>query len=134
VAGLLGACGAAVFLLGKFGGDRVSPDDERALLRTVVALLCFWAGFLWLLLHRTRCELAEMRSTMGDLRWGAETVRQREAVDLLLRAVRLADRRVVDTAYKNLRRITGQDFGEDARAWERWWSGARETFVRPGKG
>ena len=101
-----------------------------ALLGVSVMMLAAVTGMLWLYLQRTRRRLAAMDELLDDFRFGQGTKRDREAVDILVRALRQEDPEVRETALRTLRKITGHDLGPDARRWEAWWTGARSAFTR----
>jgi hypothetical protein len=127
-AGLAGV-GVAVLLDGRGEGD---PGEREWRLRIYIAVLSFWSAALWLALQRTRFALDRMEELLDDVRFGTGTKRDRDAVDILVRALRVDDRAVVEKALLNLKRITGQDLGEDPGRWEEWWRAARATFTRGG--
>lgn len=53
---------------------------------------------------------------------------RREAVTLLLKTLRSDEERLRQTAYEQLKRLTGEDFGLEPPSWEAWWEQNRETF------
>jgi len=83
---------------------------------------------------RTRTHIAQLvgalRALMGKSGRTATPEVTREAIDILLAAVRDGQPRARKTAAEQLRNLTGQDHGEDAEAWQRWWNANRETFQR----
>ncbi|MFQ5788881.1 MAG: HEAT repeat domain-containing protein [Acidobacteriota bacterium] len=42
-------------------------------------------------------------------------------------------REIREAAAKSLKRVTGQDLGEDQATWQRWWNDNRETLELPGR-
>jgi HEAT repeat protein len=48
-------------------------------------------------------------------------------IDFLGRSGR-GNRRFGKTVFESLRKLTGQDFGEDQTAWKTWWEGSKATF------
>jgi len=55
-----------------------------------------------------------------------------EAIEILLASLRSDRPTVRKTAAVQLRNLTGQELGEDAEAWERWWAGHRDEYRPPG--
>ena len=126
----LGALGAVVLFaprLGEMGGEM-----EARILRVGVAILAVLCGYLWLVVRRSRRQLNRVEDLLTDVRFGAGTRRDREAVDILVRALRTPDERARETALRTLKKISGFDLGAEPEAWEQWWKAARSTFVRPG--
>ncbi|MHC4822023.1 MAG: HEAT repeat domain-containing protein [Planctomycetota bacterium] len=112
------ALGAAVFF-------------ESQEIRLVVVVLCVFCAVLWLHSRRLERQLAHFDDMLTDVRFGEGTKRDRDAVDILVRAMETPDPNVRETALKTLRKITEQDFGHDADQWQKWWIVARPTFKRP---
>lgn len=44
--------------------------------------------------------------------------------------VRLPDGALVDCAVETLKKITGQDFGQNPEEWQNWWEQNKETFLK----
>jgi len=107
-----------------------SGEDHARVLRVVVAALCVALGLLLVLVRSLRRDLLAMDELLDDVRFGAGTKRDRDAVDILVRALRAPDERAREAALRTLRKITGADHGEDAGAWEAWWRASRGTFTR----
>jgi hypothetical protein len=51
-----------------------------------------------------------------------------EAIRILLGSLRSESGKVRETSARQLVQLTGQDFGEDAAAWERWWKANEGSF------
>ncbi len=112
--------------------DPESGEAADRRLRWAVAALAGSTAILWILLQWTRRTLAEVGELLADVRFGSGTRRDREAVDILVRALRTPEAAVRETALRQLRRITGQDLGDDPGAWAKWWAAARGGFSRGG--
>ncbi len=56
---------------------------------------------------------------------------KREAVEILVKSMRSANPGVRRTASGQLRKLTGQDLGESADAWEEWWRANGAGFGAP---
>jgi hypothetical protein len=108
------------------------PEDQARSQRVTLAILCLLAAYQWLQLRRTRRALARTEDLLQDVLFGAGTKRDRDAVDILVQALRSPDARGRETALRTLRKISGMDLGDEAGAWEQWWAVARSTFTRPG--
>lgn len=130
--------GAVALYLAGFGPLLASgladldPADELRVLRWSVAALGILGASAWLLLMRTRQEMAVVEDLLADVRFGPGTKRDRDAVDILVKALRVEDPGVRETALRTLRKITSRDLGPDPGPWETWWAGARESFSRSG--
>ncbi len=117
-----------------FGGRLLgaSPEDQQGILRLAVAVLCLLCAYLWVQVRRTRRGLARVDDLLTDVLYGSGTKRDREAVDILILALRGPDSRGRETSLRTLRKLAGVDLGEDPRPWEDWWAASRPTFTRPG--
>jgi hypothetical protein len=109
-----------------------AAEGEVQVLQVGACLASAVAGFLWLEIRQTRRELRRLHFLLDDVRFGAGTERDRDAVDILVRAVEGTAGPARETALRTLRKISGMEFGDDPRAWREWWTAARATFVRPG--
>jgi hypothetical protein len=119
--------GVSVLIVGR--GDE-DPSAREQFLRVAVAVLSFWSAALWLALQRMRHDMDRLEDLLEDVRMGAGVKRDRDAVDILVKALRTPDAGTAGKALANLRRISGLDLGEDPSEWEEWWRNARGTFVR----
>ena len=99
-----GTIAASVFLL----GIAVYFDAQEA--RLVVTVLCVFCAVLWLHSRRLERKIAHFDELLTDVRFGEGTKRDRDAVDILVRAMETNDPGVRETALKTLRKITEQDF------------------------
>ena len=78
-------------------------------------------------------EQRQFTEAVQKLVYGQDYKKQREAVDLLVRAVGTKNDEARQVAIERLEALTGQSFGEDRDAWEKWWEANRRRFrVRPG--
>lgn len=115
-----------------FYGPRLgqTPEDQARLLRVVVAALVLALGLVLIQVRALRREILVMEDLLSDVRFGAGTKRDRDAVDILVRALRVPDPHARETALRTLRKLSGMDLGDDPRAWETWWEVSRATFTR----
>ena len=113
-------------------GPRIgqSPEDQASLLRVVAAALCLVLLFLLFQVRELRRKVLVMDHVLDDVRFGAGTRRDRDAVDILIRALRTPDPEVRETAQRTLRKLCGQDLGPSPEVWEAWWKASRATFTR----
>ena len=102
-----------------------SRFGEGAVLRFVVGLLCLYT--LMGVLERQRMEV-HFKQVLGAFREFSQkrgetggVDAQKEAVAILLGALSSADAEVRSNAIQHLKRLTGQDLGEDPTAWQAWW-------------
>jgi hypothetical protein len=130
LAGSLALSGLLVGIAGPALG--LESDDHRRTLETVLALACLVLAWLAFRVRRMGRSLRAVEELMADVRFGPGTKRDREAVDILVQALRVSDESARTTALRTLKKISGLDLGDDAGTWEEWWSVARSTFVRPG--
>ena len=118
-------------LIGKYTGyDQFASwvGGEVVLLRVLVGVLfLYFAGIVK--------ERNAMKGLLDNLRDMASTRRvptaeeSRQAVEILIQALGSEREDVRRTAAENLRRMTGQELGTDAGAWEAWWVSNREGFA-----
>jgi len=81
-------------------------------------------------------DAASLARLLGDRSWrvqlaavrAAERLRHAGTIAPLIRVLEGEPGRVRARAAATLADLTGADFGEDARAWSRWWALAREGF------
>ena len=107
-----------------------SEDDHARVLRVVVATLCLALGLLLVQVRSLRRDLLTMDALLDDVRFGVGTKRDRDAIDILVRALRAPDAHAREAALRTLKKISGVDLGDEPGEWEKWWSGARSTFTR----
>jgi len=112
--------------------EGTTGEGQVRTLGVSVAVLAAITAYLWLLTRRSRRALLRIEDMLTDVRFGTGTRRDREAIDILVRALRTPDPNVQETAKRTLRKITGEDLGDRAEAWETWWKVARPSFSRPG--
>jgi len=80
---------------------------------------------------------SEFRTLLGAIQAGAvsSVVRDdRQAIDILVAALDSDDPKRRETAHKNLRRLTRQEFPASSGPWKQWWAQARAGFPPQGPG
>jgi hypothetical protein len=105
-------------------------DEQVGLLRCYaagLALLCLITVRLFRAQARTHERLLDFTEEVLKLSYGPNFRREREAVDILVRALDSEQETVRATSMSHLERLTGQRF-QDARAWRDWWAEHRKTF------
>jgi hypothetical protein len=60
---------------------------------------------------------------------GLSAVRDPEAVEALIGALKDSDSRVQAAAATSLKQLTKQEFGNDPEAWQKWWDTAKQDFA-----
>ena len=106
-----------------FGGD-------RGAIRLVVGILCIYVAVQSLERQKLQDAFKQVLQTFQQHRAGNQTAaagvtvaptarERREAVEILIAALRRGGP-TAEVAISNLRRVTGQDHGRDAEAWQRW--------------
>ena len=114
-----------VWLTERLGG-------EAALLRVLL-------GFLFLYFAGIVREKNVMRETLRAFRTAAKQAKiptreeSVQAVDLLLAGLDSDRPEVRQVASENLRRMTGQAFGDDRDRWQAWWGEHRNGYEGPRK-
>ncbi len=129
IAGLVLVVGALVpsamrWLDEQFGMTR--------LLAIAVGVLCWFAAWLSRELFALRARFLDLMEDVLKIFYGPNFRRDREAVDILVRAMNSPQTDVKKTAREHLVRLTGADQGDDAARWESWWTEKRATFRSPG--
>jgi hypothetical protein len=106
---------------------------DRGVMRIAVGVLCFYMALL--VIERQRMEVTFRDVLAAFQRFKAERLaetargaepspqQKREAIAILIAALRADSASARQHALQNLQRLTGQDFGPDAAAWERWFAG-----------
>lgn len=114
--------------------------DDKLVLRLVVGLLCLFA--LVQLVERQRltdmlgqviARLQRVRASGGEEPRDPEEVAT-EAMAILVAALDAEDPEVRRSAVRNLERISGQKFGEDAARWRAYLAAARSADSGSGLG
>jgi len=112
-------------LVERFGLDRI--------VGFVVGFQFLYIAFLTRDRFRLQRLTAATFEALQKLIYGPDYRKQREAVDLLVRAVGTKNEAARRVAVEKLEELTGQSFGEDRGAWQRWWEANRSRFrARPG--
>lgn len=114
-------------LLGLFAWLEPMLVGDRGVLRVAVCVLCFYTAML--IFERQRMELrfgevlSSFRQFYTDRAAGTDSVSSEkglEAVRILVAALDSPEEEVRQTAYDNLKRLTGNDFGSSKEAWSGW--------------
>ena len=96
---------------------------ETGVLRFAVGVLALYVLLGWVEQQRTGAAFKEVLSAFKRFhedRDGRGGERQREAVTLLVGALSAGEEGVRANALEHLKRMTGQDFGDDKARWEEW--------------
>jgi len=95
-------------------------------LRLVQFLVGFCLIYLAILVHDVRGlrqrNLVLMETMLAAFRDNTVARKDAEAVVILLAALRASVEPTRAMARRQLMRLTGEDHGEDADAWDRWWA------------
>ncbi len=100
---------------------------ETGVLRFAVGVLCLYVLLGWVEQQRAATAFKEVLSAFKRFHEGRDgrgEGRQREAVTLLVGALSAGEKGVRANALEHLKRMTGQDFGDDKGRWEEWLAGA----------
>ena len=94
----------------------------------------FFVGFLFLYFAGIVREKNEVRYLLKKLTGSARAAsagqpeQARTAVELLINGLAAEREETRGAALENLKRLTGQDLGQDQEAWKTWWAEHRDTF------
>jgi hypothetical protein len=98
-------------------------------------LFLFFAGAV-LERQRLRRRIDEAYEALNMLLYGRSYRRDREAIRILLNGLRSEEEDVRVKSWKNLKKLTGQDFALDVEVWRSWWEANEKRFAlkakRPG--
>jgi len=124
--------GMALFLL-----VNPPPGFEEALLYRLSLPFVLVATAVGVLENlRTRSHMAQLigaiRTQAGKRGVPPSPEVVREAVEILIHSLRSGEERVRETATRELRKLTGQEFGPDHEAWVLWWAANKERFGKQG--
>jgi hypothetical protein len=98
---------------------------DRGALRLVVGVLCVYVAVQSLERQKLHDTFKQVLAAFQQFRAGAgeraepSARERRDAVEILIAALRRGGP-TADLAISNLKRVTGQDYGRDAEAWQRW--------------
>ena len=109
-----------------FGDTLAQRLGSDGVLRVVVGLLAIYTALLVVERQRLDSKLTQLLGALKQVaasRKADPTVpkdAEREALQILVGALDSPDAAVRSAAAQHLRRLTGQDLGEDARRWSEW--------------
>jgi hypothetical protein len=108
---------------------------EDGLLRFVLGIVCIYTMFL--VIERQRMEkrftevlgqFKQFYDARAKAKAGADASgKNLEAIRILVAALASAEAEVRESAESNLKRLTGNDFGSDPKAWEAWLEATGNT-------
>ena len=111
--------------------------EDKGLLRVTVGILCIYVLLLVLERQRLEDKFMQLLATLKNIKTGAASVEDHvdgaktlEAVSILIAALGSVEAEVRNSAEENLKRLTGKDFGADAKGWQGWLEAAREAAAR----
>ncbi len=129
---------AAIVLLGLwivFAPDALGwrflreRDLTTAALRILTGFLFLFLGVSFLERIRTRKALGNVHEAMNMLVYGRNYRRDREAIRILLSALRSSDATVREKAWMSLKELTGLDMALDPAVWDSWWAANENRFA-----
>ncbi len=83
---------------------------------------------------RLRERFLDLMEEVLKIFYGPSFRRDRQAIDILVRAMDSDKQEVRASSREHLIRLTGQDLGEEFATWADWWAEHRATFRSPGLG
>lgn len=78
---------------------------------------------------KLRVRVAELMEGLNQLLYGKDYSQQREAIEILLRALEGTDAAGRRAAHEHLIRLTGQNFAPDPSVWRAWWNASAKTWA-----
>ena len=81
---------------------------------------------------RLRERILDLMEEVLKTFYGTNFRREREGIDILIRAMDSENASVRASSREHLMRLTGEDHGDDNSAWADWWADHRSTFRSPG--
>jgi hypothetical protein len=111
-----------------FGYFRERGSETRIVLVLVGFLFLFQAVSI-IEKNRMRRRIDETFEAMNMLLYGKNFRRDREAIRILIHALRGKDGDVRKKAWENLKRLTGQKFALDHEVWAAWWQASEKRFA-----
>ncbi|MHC4933933.1 MAG: hypothetical protein ACYTGV_17285 [Planctomycetota bacterium] len=106
--------------------------DENMAYRLTLPFVLVATAFSVLENLRTRTHVGQLvgaiRGLLGRAGVPADPKVKAEAVEILIRSLRSETESVRATAAKELRNLTGQQFGEEPARWESWWETHKDRF------
>jgi hypothetical protein len=81
-----------------------------------------------------RLRMAELMEAMHQLLYGKDYQRDREAIEILVKALELNDPANAKIAHEQLMRLTGLPLAQDPKVWRAWWDANKQTFARAKSG
>lgn len=106
--------------------------DENIAYRIALPFVLIACAFSVMENLRTRTHMAQLvgaiRGLMGKRGVEPTPEIKGEAIQILLKSLHHGDESVRRTAANQLRNLTGETIGDDAAAWDQWWSENRSRF------
>ena len=121
-------------LLGLAGYTIFEPPESFADLpyRLILPFVLFASAFTILDNLRMRTHMTELigaiRGALGRAGKAPTPEAMGEAIEILLKSLKVADPNVRKTAANQLASLTGANFGEDVDGWNHWWSENKSRF------
>jgi hypothetical protein len=121
---------AVAFAPGWLGFDYLRERGfEVRLLEILVGFLFLFQAISILEKNRLRRRVEELFEGLNMLLYGKNYRRDREAILILINALKGKDEDVRAKAWNNLKRLTGQDFALDHEVWSAWWKANEKHFA-----
>jgi hypothetical protein len=124
-----------LFVLAVYTGIAPPVGFEELPYRIILPFVLIAVGFVQLENLRMRAHMAELigaiRTAVGQSkasRGEASPQMKGEAIRILLRSLHSDSEKVRETSARQLAHLTGEDFGVDVAAWERWWKANEGSF------
>jgi hypothetical protein len=110
-----------------------TPDLSGTVHRVLTGFLFLFVAGSALERHRLRRRLVEIQEALNMLLYGKNYARDREAIRILIVGLSSKDADVREKAWKNLKKLTGQDFALDRDVWATWWEANEKRFALKAK-
>ena len=121
---------AVAFAPGWLGFDYLRENGwEIRLIQIMVGFLFLFQAVSIMEKNRIRRRVDELFEGLNMLLYGKNYRRDREAIVILINALKGQDEGVRAKAWTNLKRLTGQDFALDHEVWSSWWKANEKHFA-----
>jgi len=112
------------------GGDVLGEMGwDVRLLRILVGFLFLFQAVAIVEKNRIRRRVDDLFEGLNMLLYGKNYRSDREAIVILINAMKGKDEGVRTKAWENLKRLTGQEFAPDHQVWSAWWKANEKHFA-----
>jgi len=102
---------------------------DMRLVRILTGFLFLFQAVAIIEKNRMRRRVDDIFEALNMLLYGKNFRRDREAIVILIHALKGKHEDVRTKAWNNLKRLTGQDFAADHEVWNAWWKANERHFA-----